>query len=434
MEGSLSTAEGASISLADAWMNNLKRKMPYQRGIYGIPTEIARLIFSFMTAEDVADKQKLYAMFVPPKSTTLIHFERRRLVNDLQAERLDVKNVFSKAFNDPQALLNTMLVSQSFLAGSRATDFFLPGAASQESDWNFYCTGTALSPSVIMAYLEGDGFRFSTADPEEACVAKAPESEVEEEDEEVEHDESDDDSDSTDSLPAHARKIMPTIAGVKVVGSKTYRITVSRVVTGDNIPNTVTRFETTAAQCYISGYEAVSLWSCWTRFGEFATVSHSMAPIELSKRLSVKKWVQKGLRQINDDGVDPDFPRAHVCFYDYPSFKLSLLDNEQSDEIFDLATDMQILSATGVMHRSCCGVDYVFQCPRCIHTEATIGEMDRRKRRSADTTVRLCGKILQECGYSIKIDSTKITLREPRDKYSASVIAWTRHLSAPGWA
>ncbi|GKT67455.1 hypothetical protein ColTof4_14382 [Colletotrichum tofieldiae] len=81
--------------------------------------------------------------------------------------RLDLKGVLNKLAN-VSAYLDTFvgngsetvkvfLHTQTFLGGSRAAEFFVPGTATSTSDWDLYCTGEDASIVMLMSWLTENG-------------------------------------------------------------------------------------------------------------------------------------------------------------------------------------------------------------------------------------------------------------------------------------
>jgi len=65
---------------------------------------------------------------------------------------------------NPEHLLSLLLFTNSFLAGSRALDYFVPGIADKDADWNFYCVGRHESFDLLVRGMVRLGFCV-TQDP-----------------------------------------------------------------------------------------------------------------------------------------------------------------------------------------------------------------------------------------------------------------------------
>jgi len=58
-------------------------------------------------------------------------------------------------------LLTCLTLTRSFLAGSRALDFFSPGVVASDSDWDFYCIGTIEQYHILLRCMTYFGFEFT---------------------------------------------------------------------------------------------------------------------------------------------------------------------------------------------------------------------------------------------------------------------------------
>lgn len=68
-------------------------------------------------------------------------------------KRINPVEFFSKTFNYPVTLLSAMFDTGCILSGSRALDFFIPGSAQPDSDWDFYVPGYAESVVDMISAL-----------------------------------------------------------------------------------------------------------------------------------------------------------------------------------------------------------------------------------------------------------------------------------------
>lgn len=56
--------------------------------------------------------------------------------------RTDPRRYLKRPIPNPEKTLEVNLTVDAFLGGSRAADFFVPGAASKSSDWEFFVPST----------------------------------------------------------------------------------------------------------------------------------------------------------------------------------------------------------------------------------------------------------------------------------------------------
>lgn len=68
-------------------------------------------------------------------------FPGSAILEECYKRRVNPVEYFSKTFNHPVMLLSAMFDTGCILSGSRALDFFVPGSAQPDSDWDFYVPG-----------------------------------------------------------------------------------------------------------------------------------------------------------------------------------------------------------------------------------------------------------------------------------------------------
>lgn len=67
---------------------------------------------------------------------------------------------FAPLVADPMRLLTCLTFTQSFLAGSRALEYFVPGVIGGESDWDFFCVGDRTKYSLLISGMTQLGFKL----------------------------------------------------------------------------------------------------------------------------------------------------------------------------------------------------------------------------------------------------------------------------------
>ncbi|CAF3656354.1 unnamed protein product [Fusarium graminearum] len=92
-------------------------------------------------------------------------FAKDPVLEKCYATRINTVRYLSKTFKYPVTLLAAMFDTGCVISGSRALDYFIPGSATAESDWDFYVPGYkesvadmihALSTCGVVWDLEGD--------------------------------------------------------------------------------------------------------------------------------------------------------------------------------------------------------------------------------------------------------------------------------------
>lgn len=93
------------------------------------------------------------------------NFSYSAILSQCYSSRADPVAYLSSTFKHPLTLLSTMFDTGCVISGSRALDFFVPGSARPESDWDFYVPGykesvadmvNALGICGVSWQLEGD--------------------------------------------------------------------------------------------------------------------------------------------------------------------------------------------------------------------------------------------------------------------------------------
>ncbi|KAG5820489.1 hypothetical protein H9Q74_000503 [Fusarium xylarioides] len=104
-------------------------------------------------------------------------FPKDPMLERCYAIRVSPTKYLSKAFKYPVTLLAAMFDTGCVISGSRALDYFIPGSATVESDWDFYVPGykesvadmiQALSKCGVVWNLEGDA--ITAAISQHGCV------------------------------------------------------------------------------------------------------------------------------------------------------------------------------------------------------------------------------------------------------------------------
>jgi len=75
-------------------------------------------------------------------------------------DRLNPVVYLSSAFSNSISLIAAMADNGCVVSGSRALDFFVPGSAEEESDWDFYVNGYAMCVARMLKALEDSGVEW----------------------------------------------------------------------------------------------------------------------------------------------------------------------------------------------------------------------------------------------------------------------------------
>lgn len=217
-----------------------------------VPMEIAQNIVSGMALEDVCDSDMMHSMFP--------HLDLTKVVE----RRLDPKRYLSGLVEDVEGLLEVMLITNSFIGGSRATEFFTPGAASSGSDWDIFCCGGQRQQRVLVDWMTDHGLEIP---------------------------------DESDEVNFYRRDLF-IISGSIQKGRSSVRVQLVKSGHGTDI-NAVFRFHSSITQCLITGYAALSLMSKTTRLSK----SVEWVRDETSPE-AVQKYMSRGIEYVDPSVLD----------------------------------------------------------------------------------------------------------------------------------
>ena len=142
--------------------------------------------------------------------------------------------VLRLVLSKPLALLSLMRCTKTVLSGSRAVNYFVPGACNDDSDWDFYCENNATSVLAFVTWSRLLDFQWNEPFNEGPELQKA-----------------------YDGIG------LRLLRGVVYDRDKANSIQLMWG-TGGSVTECVTRFHSTAPQCFISGFCAVSLYHLLT--------------------------------------------------------------------------------------------------------------------------------------------------------------------------
>jgi hypothetical protein len=152
----------------------------------------------------------------------------------LKYTREDVKPVFNDLTDNAEELLNAMRKSKVVLSGSRAANFFKPGCSSRASDYDFYVEDNAHCIAMFMIYMASIGVCWAAPSDTEEDVAR-----------------------QNDAFYVLAR--FQLIRGR--LNRDGHVLDVQLMWRHDySGSQCVVKFHSTAPQCFISGFAAVSLY------------------------------------------------------------------------------------------------------------------------------------------------------------------------------
>lgn len=202
------------------------------------------------------------------------------------ASRYDVKRYLRELTDDPTSLLLAMLYTKTVLSGSRGSSYFEPALVSSSSDWDFF---TCLSPVSIlgfMLYLRTIGVIWT----------------------EKTHDYTD--SRSTIEYDNDLEVVRGTIErrgkihNVSIIFNIVYYVTASRCII---------EFHSSAVQCFISGFAAVSLYSGPTSHGKslrWGKIAQNDMLFDEYNQKAVDKYVTRGIEYITYEKYAEEYSKA----------------------------------------------------------------------------------------------------------------------------
>ena len=152
----------------------------------------------------------------------------------LKYTREDVRPVFNDLTDNAKELLNVMRESKVVLSGSRPTNFFKPGCSSRKSDYDFYVEDNAHCIAMFMVYMTSIGVHWALPSDTEEHAAR-----------------------QNDSFYILAR--FQLIRGTL---NRHGRVLDVQLIWRQRHSGSqcVVKFHSTAPQCFISGFAAVSLY------------------------------------------------------------------------------------------------------------------------------------------------------------------------------
>jgi hypothetical protein len=151
----------------------------------------------------------------------------------LKYTREDVRPVFNDLTNNAKELLNAMRESKVVLSGSRACNFFKPGCSSRASDYDFYVEDNVGCIAIFMSYMTCIGIHWSLPNNTEEDARL--------------HDDS---------------YIWTDFQLIRGTLERDGRVLDIQLMwrPGHSGSQCVVKFHSTAPQCFISGFAAVSLY------------------------------------------------------------------------------------------------------------------------------------------------------------------------------
>lgn len=186
------------------------------------------------------------------------------------AHRVDVKRYLSNAFKDPQKLLEVMLLTNSFISGSRALDFFLPGVV-EPSDWDVFCCGEDYQSLLLLHELKLQGF-----------VPALPEVS---------------DMDAYNYGDKHN-----VLEGTVDFNSTIHKVQLIRCPMFSDL-GVLLGFHSSIVRCMISGHSLVSVNSTLTS-RRMSTQYYVSEPLASTRDAAILKYVNRGIKYIPNDSQE----------------------------------------------------------------------------------------------------------------------------------
>ncbi|KAH8799667.1 hypothetical protein F5884DRAFT_758148 [Xylogone sp. PMI_703] len=152
----------------------------------------------------------------------------------LKYKREDVRPVFKPLTNDTEKHLDAMRESKVVLSGSRAANFFKPGCCSKTSDYDYYIEDNGHCIAIFMIYMASIGVCWALPSEKEEDIAR-----------------------QNDAFYILAR--FQLIRGTLNKDGQVFHI---QLIWRQrhSASQCVVKFHSTAPQCFISGFAAVSLY------------------------------------------------------------------------------------------------------------------------------------------------------------------------------
>lgn len=172
--------------------------------------------------------------------------------------RANIQRYLLELTANPYNLLCTMLLTNTFLVGSRALEFFKPGVVTCESDWDFVCCGSFVQRRAFLEYMVHQGLKINK-----------------------EHGEL-----SDTGYPGSVF----TIEGRFPAPSRTHTVQLISVSYVNEL-DVIARHHSSILWCFITGAEAVCV-NPWAVSLGISTYS----PTSTSAHLGREKYVQRGIR------------------------------------------------------------------------------------------------------------------------------------------
>jgi hypothetical protein len=159
----------------------------------------------------------------------------------LKLARQDVRPVFDDLTDNPEELCNVMRKSKVILSGSRAVNLFKPGSSSKASDYDFYAEDNVHSIAMFMAYMTSIGVNWLISNNI--------------------------DEDVTTLQDEHYYYQLARFQLIRGTLNRNGRVLDVQLMWrhGFSASQCVMKFHSTAPQCFISGFVAVSLYHNLTR-------------------------------------------------------------------------------------------------------------------------------------------------------------------------
>lgn len=182
----------------------------------------------------------------------------------VRERRFDIKRYLSRLFPDPDKFIQIMLLTNSCVSGSRALEFFLPGMAEKESDWDIYCCGDNVSLTVLLGWMVDNGLKL--------------------------------DRPQADRQEYYGHACVSVLNGVVGEGSEAKKV---QVIASDNQDpvTAVLNFHSSIVQCFISGWGAVSVMSELTRKRQSVRWSGCGSNAEAMDR-AISKYKSRGVEYV----------------------------------------------------------------------------------------------------------------------------------------
>lgn len=227
-------------------------------------------------------------------------------VNAIREDRVDIKKYLSTLFKDPAGFMKIMLLTDSFISGSRALEFFLPGMKSRDSDWDIFCVGSNVQCMLLVDELRRQG--FETIQSAGSNYAEA---------------------ESLDFREAGSP--FRVLHGEIWRGSNVYKVQVMNCACSSEL-EVVLDFHSSAVACIISGHSAVSVFSTLTSNHKSMAFEIRNAGFLRTAEVAMQKYRERGVKYVGKE--DPEVSRlesSSLSLYNSGSCVLQFMDEYGGD-------------------------------------------------------------------------------------------------------